>query len=109
MSWISVNRLPFGSSNPTRNLIAGPSRHPSGKKAEMRKTTVAFTVLLAMLPALPWLSYAGQGHNGGSRVFIGGRFWFGPPLDAGRRGDSTAGRASTLDAQPLAKQAVCIA
>lgn len=45
----------------------------------MRKKTLAFMVLLALLLAVPWFSYAGHGHNGGTRVFIGGSFWFGPP------------------------------
>ena len=47
----------------------------------MRKTTVTFMVLLALLLALPFFSYAGHGHghNGGTRVFIGGSFWLGPP------------------------------
>ena len=45
----------------------------------MRKTTVTFMVLLALLLAVPWLTYAGHGHNGGTRVFIGGSFWFAPP------------------------------
>ena len=47
----------------------------------MRKTTVTFMVLLALLLALPFFSYAGHGHghNGGTRVFIGGSLWLGPP------------------------------
>ena len=47
----------------------------------MRKTTVTFMVLLALLLALPLFSYAGHGHghNGGTRVFIGGSLWLGPP------------------------------
>jgi hypothetical protein len=45
----------------------------------MKKTTVTFMILLALLLAIPWISYAGHGHHGGTRVFIGGSFWLGPP------------------------------
>jgi hypothetical protein len=52
----------------------------------MRKATVLFMLLLALLLALPWLSHAGDRYHGGPpdhhgkpRVFIGGSFWFGPP------------------------------
>ena len=49
----------------------------------MKKTTVAFMILLAMLLAIPWYSHAGHGHNSNTRVFIGGSFWFGPPPNWG--------------------------
>lgn len=45
----------------------------------MKKTTLVFMILLALLLAIPWFSYAGHGHNGHTRVFIGGSFSFGPP------------------------------
>lgn len=45
----------------------------------MRKQTAALMILLAMLLAVPWSSEAGHGHNGHTRVFIGGSFWCGPP------------------------------
>lgn len=50
----------------------------------MKRAISAFIVLLALLLAIPWMSYAGHGHyghghHGGTRVFIGGSFWFGPP------------------------------
>lgn len=45
----------------------------------MKKKVITFIMLLAMLLALPWLGYAGHGHNGHTRVYIGGSFWFGPP------------------------------
>jgi len=49
------------------------------KAGEMKKAIAAFIVLLALLLAIPWTSYAGHGHHGGTRVFIGGSFWAGPP------------------------------
>ncbi|HWR91636.1 MAG TPA: hypothetical protein VN300_04385 [Desulfobacterales bacterium] len=50
----------------------------------MKRAISAFIVLLALLLAIPWMSYAGHGyhghgHHGGTRVFIGGSYWFGPP------------------------------
>jgi hypothetical protein len=37
---------------------------------------VTFTVLLALLLAIPWTSYAGHGRNGNTSVFIRGSFWY---------------------------------
>jgi hypothetical protein len=38
----------------------------------MTKTMVTFIVLLALLLAIPWTSYAGHGRNGNTSVFIRG-------------------------------------
>jgi hypothetical protein len=45
----------------------------------MKRSIAAFIVLLTLLLAVPWVSYAGHGRHGGTRVVIGGNFWFGPP------------------------------
>lgn len=45
----------------------------------MKRAIAAFIVLLALLLAIPWMSHAGHGHHGHTRVFIGGSFWVGPP------------------------------
>lgn len=45
----------------------------------MKKTTVTFMVLLALLLAIPWTSYAGHGHGSNTSVFISGSFSLGPP------------------------------
>jgi hypothetical protein len=50
----------------------------------MKRAIAAFIVLLALILAIPWMSHAGNGHHGhgrhgGTRVYVGGGYWFGPP------------------------------
>jgi hypothetical protein len=50
----------------------------------MRRSIAAFIVMLTLILAIPWVSHArhghhGHGHHGGTRVVVGGNFWFGPP------------------------------
>ena len=40
----------------------------------MKKAILAFTVMLALLFLVSWVSHAGQ-----TRVFVGGSVWIGPP------------------------------
>ena len=42
----------------------------------MTRTIITFIVLLALLLAIPWTSYAGQGRSGDTTVFIRGCFWY---------------------------------
>jgi hypothetical protein len=55
------------------------SLRPTRDPLLMIKTMITFIVLLALLIAIPWTSYAGHSRSGDTSVLIRGCFWDTPP------------------------------